>query len=126
MGSISDLKSTVITQLLQHEDFILMLVQPAAPGVKLPEELMQSSTPVGINIGWRMSIPVPDLTLGDEGISGTLSFNRTPFFCEFPWHAIIQVTAGDEHLIWIEPSTAEQQTEDEPPQPAEPPRLKLV
>ena len=131
MGSIARQKRQVITQLLDEEDFILMLVHPQAPGVKLPDELMEATQPVGINIGWRMAIPAPDLKLDADGISCTLSFNRTPFFCEFPWHAIMQVSVDEEHMIWIESPPDPSVDEPKPPRPRKPssgerPKLKLV
>lgn len=128
MGSIGRMKRQVVTQLLDDEDFILMLVHPQVPGVKLPEELMQATQPVGINIGWRMAVPAPDLELSEDKISCTLSFNRTPFFCEFPWHSIMQVSVDDEHMIWIE--SPPDPTDDEQEKPVESsgerPKLKLV
>lgn len=131
MGTIARLKRQIVTQLLEEEDFILMLVHPQIPGVVLPDDLMKSTQPVGINIGWRMAIPAPDLTLGEDKVSCTLSFNQTPFFCEFPWPAIMQVSASDEHMIWIEPPpepTAEspEEPEESKPSSGERPKLKLV
>ena len=130
MGSIATLKQDVVTRLMEQQDFILLLINPGAPGVKLPEELLRSTHPVGINIGWRMAIPVPDLKLDQQGIRGTLSFNREPFLCHFPWASVLQVTADDEHLIWILP---EAEAEPDPPDAdGEPepgpkkPALKLV
>ena len=131
MGSISRLKRQIVTQLLEEEDFILMLVHPQIPGVVLPDDLMSSKQPVGINIGWRMAIPAPDLTLGEDNISCTLSFNQTPFFCEFPWSSIMQVSVSDEHMIWIEPppepaAEAPEETGESKPSSGERPKLKLV
>lgn len=129
MGSISRIKRQVILQLLEDEDFILMLVHPQAPGVKLPDELMEATQPVGINIGWNMAIPCPDLKLGEEKISCTLSFNRTPFYCEFPWHSVMQVSVEDEHMIWIESPPEPVEAEPEEAQESSSgkrPQLKLV
>ncbi len=131
MGSISKLKRGVIEQLLTLEDFILVLILPTTEGVKLPDDLMKAGEPVGINIGFKMAIPIPDLKIDDGGISGTLSFNRTPFPCVFPWRAIVQVSADLEHMIWVEPlpedeaDVGPETSKQEPPPPA-PPRLKLV
>ncbi len=131
MGSIARIKRQIVTQLLEEEDFILMLVHPQVPGVVLPEDLMKSTQPVGINIGWRMAIPAPDLTLSEDKVSCTLSFNQTPFFCEFPWPSIMQVSVSDEHMIWIEsPPEPVAKAPEEPRKrkssSGERPKLKLV
>lgn len=129
MGSITRMKRQIIEQLLSEEDFILMVVLPTCEGVKLPDDLMQAGDPVGINIGMNMAIPVPDLEITDQGISATLSFNRVPFPCAFPWPAVVQVSADLEHLIWVEPPTADElgkEAEPEPEPEPEKPHLKLV
>ena len=35
-----------------------------------------------------MAVPIPDLRVDSEGISGTLSFSRKPFKVRIPWDAI--------------------------------------
>ena len=35
-----------------------------------------------------LAIPIPDLVVDNVGISGTLSFARTPFKCFVPWGAV--------------------------------------
>jgi hypothetical protein len=109
MSSLTELKHQVITWLLQHEDFVLVIVDPQVPGVVIPDDLLKLRQPVGLHIGWRLTLPIPDLSINEESISGTLSFNRQPHFCVLPWAAIRQVTVKDDHLLWIETS----------PQPAE-------
>ncbi len=131
MGSISSLKRQTIEQLLQMEDFILMVIMPTCEGVALPDDLMSAGEPVGINVGLKMAIPVPDLLVNDDGISGTLSFNRTPFHCTFPWRSIVQVSADQEHLIWVEPPVDADELGDGKDAGPEPdgegkPHLKLV
>ena len=42
-----------------------------------------------------MPIPIPDLVVGDEGISATLSFSRTPHQTFIPWSAIYIVSCTD-------------------------------
>jgi hypothetical protein len=42
-----------------------------------------------------MAIPIPDLTIDEAGISCTLSFNRSPFWCRIPWHAIYALVGED-------------------------------
>ena len=114
MGTIGNIKRTVIEQLLTEEDFILVVVLPSVPGVRLPDDLLKAGEPVGLNIGHKMAIPIPDLKLDEAGVTGTLSFNRLPFHCAFPWRAVVQVTADMEHMIWVEPPVEQDEILDEP------------
>jgi hypothetical protein len=121
MGSIASLKRTVVEALLEKEDFFLLVVDPKQQGVVLPEYLLESGQPVGINIGRKMAIPIPDLDVDENGIQGTLSFSRTPFYCFFPWPCVVQLSAHEEHLVWVLPQ--EEQTDK--PQDQRP-KLRLV
>ena len=127
MGAIADLKLVVVTALLEREDFIFVVVDPSHPNIRLPDFLIEAAQPVGLNIGYRMPVPIPDLEVGDDGIEGTLSFSRQPFPCAIPWEAVLQVSVGEEHLVWVVPpreSTAE--GPEEPTPDTERPKLRLV
>ncbi len=103
MGSIGNLRRLVVEKLLETEDYFLIVVDPTGEGVLLPQQLLDTKQPVGINIGYRMAVPISDLSLDDAAICGTLSFSRSPFYCTFPWSSIVQVSVGDEHLLWAVP-----------------------
>ena len=120
MGSITGLKRIVIEKLLADEDYFLIVIDPRHADVCLPDHLMETERPVGLNIGMRMAVDIPDLKLGDESISGTLSFNRTPFHCTFPWGSIMQVSVGEEHLVWVVPE------QDDPSNSGEKPKLRVI
>jgi hypothetical protein len=124
-GPIGKMKRQIIAQLLEQEDFILLVVQVGQPGVQLPGPLLEAGQPVALHIGWRMPVPIPDLALGEEAITGTLSFNRNPFACRLPWAAIVQVSVGDEHLVWLSPASAAM-SQSAKPLKREPPKLRLV
>ncbi len=48
-----------------------------------------------------MAVRIPDLEVGDDGISCTLSFNRSPFWCFMPWTAIYGLVGEDGRgMIW--------------------------
>lgn len=127
MSSIASVKRTVIEKLLDEENYILIVVNPQVEGVKLPKHLLESNQLIGLHIGYRMAIPVPDLAISDDGISGTLSFSQIPHLCFLPWSAIAQVTVDDEHLIWIIPPSKRGATEAQtPPKASKKPHLKLV
>ncbi|MBW2732268.1 MAG: hypothetical protein JRH20_07720 [Deltaproteobacteria bacterium] len=125
MGAIAELKQVVIRTLLQQEDFLLVVVDPSCAQVRLPDFLVEAGQPVGLNIGFEMAVPIPDLTLDDEGIQGTLSFSRTPFFSFIPWDAVLQVSASEEHLVWVLPPTG-QDDESSEEQSDDRPKLRLV
>jgi hypothetical protein len=129
MGTIAELKQQIVERLLEQEDYFLIVVDPRHRDVRLPEYLTESEQPVGLSIGLRMAIPIPDLEVDENGIQGTLSFSRTPFYCFIPWAAMVQLSAGDEHLVWVIPPEAqrrEQADESESEKSSGKPRLRLV
>ena len=126
MGSIARLKYEIFDRLIEQEDFFLVVINPEAAGVDMPVDLIAAGQPVGINLGLRMAIPIPDLVIDEQGISGTLSFNRIPYFCTFPWSSVMQVSAGLEHLIWVLPPEDVASVGPTEPAASKKPRLKLV
>ncbi len=125
-GPIAKLRRHVIEELLAELDFIMVVVNPAHPGVELPAPLREGGAPVPLEIGRRMPLPIPDLRLDDEGIEATLSFARTPHLCRLPWSAIVQVSVGEEHLVWLCPDGLARPSSSAPREEASRPRLKLV
>ena len=124
MSSISALKRTAVTQLLDVEAYIMVVVNPATAGVRLPRELLSAGEPIALNVGYRMAVPIPDLRVDEEALRGTLSFSRSPFYCEIPWAAVMQLSVGDEHVVWVNASA-------DPAQKSQPkakgrPNLRLV
>src|SRR5580693_3337307 len=57
-----------------------------------------------LQVGMNMPVPIPDLRFDDDGMSCTLSFNRTPFFCVVPWSSVYAVVGCDDGrgMIWPE------------------------
>lgn len=39
-------------------------------------------------LGLNLPIPIPDLHVGNDGITATLSFSRSPYECFIPWKAL--------------------------------------
>lgn len=61
-----------------------------------------------LQVGMNMAVPIQDLELGEEGITCTLSFNRSPFWCCMPWSAIYALVGEDGRgMIWPEDVPAE-------------------
>src|SRR5262249_44213542 len=48
-----------------------------------------------LQVGRHMAIPIPDLEINDTGISCTLSFSRSPFWCRIPWSAVYALVGED-------------------------------
>lgn len=51
-----------------------------------------------LHIGLNMQIPIHDLRVDENGISGTLSFNRVPHFVILPWEAVQEFMSEGERL----------------------------
>ena len=79
---------------------VFVHLDPRRTGVVLPRHLLKQPQ-VMLQIGLDMPIPIPDLRVDEEGICGTLSFNREPFTCVIPWSAVFAL-AGEEGrgMIW--------------------------
>ena len=62
-----------------------------APGLLLPAHVMPVDKPTVLVYGLDMAIPIDDLEVTDEGISATLSFQRTPMPTFVPWDAVVAI-----------------------------------
>jgi stringent starvation protein B len=61
-----------------------------------------------LQIGLNMPVPIPDLRLDDEGVSCTLSFNRSPYFCAVPWASVFAMVGEDGRgMVWPDDVPAE-------------------
>src|SRR6476659_2426032 len=63
-------------------------------GVVLPERLLGDGH-VRLDYGYHFAPPIPDLTIDDDGIHATLSFNRLPFQTFVPWSAVYLIADFD-------------------------------
>lgn len=79
-------KKDVALALLEQSSVFVHL-DPRKPGVSVPKWFTTQPQLV-LQVGLNMAIPIPDLRVDDDGISCTLSFNRSPFWCCLPWTAI--------------------------------------
>ncbi|MCC6553958.1 MAG: hypothetical protein IT372_13185 [Polyangiaceae bacterium] len=95
-------KKDVALALLEREPSVFIHLDPRRPGVSVPRWFTGQPQLV-LQVGMNMPIPIPDLKVDDEGISCTLSFSRTPFWCRIPWHAIWALVGEDQRgLVWPE------------------------
>jgi stringent starvation protein B len=94
-------KQAVALDLLERTSVFVHL-DPRRPGVLVPQGFLKQPQLV-LQIGLNMAIAIPDLDVGDEGISCTLSFNKRPHFCRLPWssiYALIGEQGGG--MVWPE------------------------
>jgi hypothetical protein len=64
-------------------------------------------------LSFSLRFGVDDFAYDDDGVRGTLSFQRKPFFCEIPWDSVYMLRSdvADELLVWPEclpPEVADQ------------------
>lgn len=61
--------------------------------VVIPKHLLGVGD-IELQYGLNLANPIPDLDVGYDGISATLSFNRIPFKTFIPWAAVKWMKAG--------------------------------
>ena len=82
-------------------------LDPRRPDVLVPRGFMGQPQLV-LQVGLNMAIAIPDLKIDEAGISCTLSFNRSPFWCRIPWSAIYALVGEDGRGgVWAEDVPAE-------------------
>lgn len=94
---------------------VFIHLDPRVEGVVVPAWL-KSQPQLVLQVGTDMPIPIPDLRIDDEGVFGTLSFQRSPFTCQVRWSAIFALVGEDGRgMVWPEdlPSEIAQEVERE-------------
>lgn len=124
-------KKDVALALLEREPSVFIHLDPRRPGVSVPKWFTGQPQLI-LQVGLNMSIPIPDLRVDDEGISCTLSFNRSPFWCRIPWDAVwALVNEQQRGMVWPDDIPSELVTQRQrgpaPPQrQAKRPRPRLA
>jgi stringent starvation protein B len=95
-------KRAVADKLLS-EGPILAHADARRPGVSVPARFAGEAKLV-LRFGYGLSPPIPDLTVDEQGIAGTLVFGGVPFLCVLPWTAIfaLVVDGGGRGMVWPE------------------------
>jgi stringent starvation protein B len=122
-------KKAVALDLLERTSLFVHL-DPRRPGVIVPLGFAKQSNLV-LQIGLNMAIAIPDLEVGEGGISCTLSFNRRPHFCRLPWSAIYALIGQEGGgMVWPEDVppevVAQQRSAAKKDAPARKPALRAV
>jgi len=99
-------KKEVVLALLERSTVFIHL-DPRRDLVAVPPWFKKQPRLV-LQIGLNMPVPIRDLSVDDECISCTLSFNRSPYFCWIPWHAIFALVGEDQRgMVWPDDVPAE-------------------
>ena len=121
-------KKDVVLALLQGPSVFVHL-DPRKKGVVVPANFRKQPQLV-LQIGLNMAVSIPDLRVDDEGVSCTLSFSRSPFWCALPWSAIYALVSEDgPGMVWpddVPPEVAAQMQAAVTKQTPKRPRPKLA
>ena len=81
---------------------VFVHLDPRVTEVVVPQWLRNQPQLV-LQIGLDMPIPIPDLRVDDDGVYGTLSFQRSPFTCQVPWEGVFALVGEDGRgRVWPE------------------------
>jgi stringent starvation protein B len=95
-------KKEVALALLErsNDSGIFVHLDPRRAGVTVPPWFKKQPQLV-LQIGLNMAIPIPDLRLDDEGMTCTLSFSGSPFYCVVPWASVFAIVGDDARgMVW--------------------------
>jgi len=99
-------KKDVALALLEQASMYIHL-DPRADSVKVPPSFKNQPQLV-LQVGLNMAVAIPDLHVDEHGLSCTLSFSRTPFFCMIPWPAVFALVGENgQAMVWAEDVPAE-------------------
>lgn len=126
-----------VQELPPKKDVALFLLQRSSVFVHLDPRSDDVIVPAGfkreprlvLQIGHNMAVPIPDLTVGEDGWSGTLSFRRVPFRCVVPWTAVFAMVGQDgQGVVWPDdvPPELAQPAAPQQPRAAEAPKVALA
>ncbi|MBW2522980.1 MAG: hypothetical protein JRI23_02335 [Deltaproteobacteria bacterium] len=92
-------KREVALALLEGPSMFVHL-DPRREGVTVPQRFRKQAQLV-LQLGLDMAVRIPDLEVTEEGITATLSFNRTPHWCGIPWAAVYALVGEDGRgMVW--------------------------
>ncbi|MEM9727785.1 MAG: hypothetical protein AAF997_04315 [Myxococcota bacterium] len=123
-----------VARYLLSQGSVFVHLDPRDVGVVVPQWYREEPQLV-LQIGLNMPVPIPDLRVDEEGVYGTLSFNRSPFTCRVDWDAVFAL-AGDDGRGMVWPDSMPQEISEEiereagrgdPPElPEERPSLRVL
>lgn len=118
-------KKDVVLALLEQSSAFIHL-DPRQEGVRVPPWFKKQAQLV-LQVGLNMAVSIPDLNVDDEGVTCTLSFSRSPFFCVIPWSAVYALVGEDGRgMVWPAdvPPEVVFPSQQRPPEAAPSPKAK--
>lgn len=106
---------------------VFIYLDPRREGVVVPVGFKKQPE-LMLQVGLNLAVSIRDLEVDDDGVTCTLSFNRSPFWCRMPWSAIFALVSDEDRrgAVWAEDAPRESKMsrtpEIEPPRP----RLRAV
>ena len=117
-------KKDVALALLEQASMYIHL-DPRADTVKVPAWFKKQAQLV-LQVGLNMAVAIPDLHVDEQGLSCTLSFNRSPFLCVIPWPAVFALVGENgQAMVWAEDVPAEVAAQAQVQKAPEKPRTHL-
>jgi stringent starvation protein B len=89
-----------VTLALLERSTVYIHLDPRRSGVTVPP-WFKNKPQLVLQVGLNMNIPIPDLEVDESGVRCTLSFNRSPHFCNVPWPAVYALVGDDGRgMVW--------------------------
>lgn len=93
-------KRDVTVALLQSSFSVFVHLDPRRERVSVPPQFRRQPHLI-LEIGLNMPVPIHDLVVDDDGITCTLSFNRSPHWCRMPWSSVFAIVGQDQRgMVW--------------------------
>jgi stringent starvation protein B len=87
---------------LLEQSTVYVHLDPRAEAVRVPPWFKKQPQLV-LQIGLNMPVPIQDLDVGEDAVSCTLSFSRTPHFCWIPWTSVFALVGENGRgMVWPE------------------------
>lgn len=111
---------------LLEQSTVFVHLDPRPEEVRVPPWFKKEHQLV-LQIGLNMAIPIRDLDVGEDALSCTLSFNRSPHFCRIPWAAVFALVGENGRgMVWPDDVPPEVAAQAARQQAKEKPKLHAV
>jgi stringent starvation protein B len=111
---------------LLEQSTVFVHLDPRRDEVRVPPWFKKEHQLV-LQIGLNMAIPIRDLDVGEDALSCTLSFQRSPHFCRIPWAAVFALVGENGRgMVWPDDVPPEVAAQAARQQAKEKPKLQAV